>query len=81
MSARTIVLTAARLCDSATVQSYCSATQSKVRLTMRPDGRALFTLVNRHGEEIAPSFSMASGLISYIFRAMDEKFSDIKVAL
>jgi hypothetical protein len=76
MSARTIVLTAARLCDSATVQEYCAVTISKVRLTMRPDGRALFTLVNRHGQPIAPDFSMASGLISYIFRAMERRYEN-----
>jgi hypothetical protein len=78
MQAKSILLTAARLCDSATVQSYCLTTRSKVRLTMR-DGRAQFTLVNPHGEPIAPDFRMACDLISYVFRIAEEKFPDIKV--
>lgn len=85
MTAKSILIAASKLCDSATVHLFCDAHHAKVRLQLQKDGRCLFCLVSQ-GAVISPMFSQAFGLISHIYRVMESQGgltfqSDIRVRL
>ena len=69
MTDRTI--TASILCDSCTVQAFADKHHGRVKLTTKPDGRALFTIVDRFGQ--------ARGLLSHIFRVEEEQCHSLVV--
>lgn len=81
MTAKTILLSASRLCDSATVQGFANRTQTKVRMQLKRDGRVLFCMVHADGREISPLFSTAHGLIQHIYMREEDTCHNIRVRL